>query len=186
MPAVLLCVCLSSVSVKINMHRYSYIQYMCTNMCQSVCVCVFAGDKWKATDWIFILVSISVCLFRDSGWNDPVMMSQLCHTVYPGDQGGRVWLSANHRGSLLHNWQSAPVVSFSLWNDGFLFQTFYIKCCGVRFSIHTDKPPTFFISPQVGAPAPFSFPPAFPVETLLLPDYQSWDVGVFLWQLPWR
>lgn len=43
-----------------------------------------------------------------------------------------------------------------------------------------------FISLQVVAPAPFSFPPAFPVETLLLPDYQPWDVGVFMWQLPWR
>ncbi|KAI4820429.1 hypothetical protein KUCAC02_028406 [Chaenocephalus aceratus] len=34
-----------------------------------------------------------------TGWNDPVMMPKPCHTPRPGDQGGRVWLSAIYRRS---------------------------------------------------------------------------------------
>lgn len=53
--------------------------------------------------WILTVGFVAFCFIlffhRDSGWNDPVMMSLLCHALCPGDKGGQVWLSANRRGS---------------------------------------------------------------------------------------
>lgn len=122
------------------------------NICHNLCVffrrniLIWMTVKVKATDWPLIwFVSMSFCLFSDSGWNDPVMMPQPCHTSRPGDQGGRVWLSAHHRGSpnrvisdsgsekfplksLLHRWHSAPLVSFAFRMATYNFRPFYTKC----------------------------------------------------------
>lgn len=41
----------------------------------------------------------SLCLSASlgiPGWNEAVMMPQLCHTSCQGDEGGCVWLPVNH------------------------------------------------------------------------------------------
>lgn len=42
------------------------------------------------------------------------------------------------------------------------------------------------ISNQVITPVPTTFTPPSSSGVLTLPDYLPWDVGIVLWQRPWR
>lgn len=102
---------------------------LCLLQCMSVQVCTRMGiDVFLASCWFNVNVcEFPLCFYcltsafrhvvksnkllgvlhfapflfflRDSEGNEPAMMQQMCHTPRPGDEGGRVRLSANRRRS---------------------------------------------------------------------------------------
>lgn len=80
------------------------------------------------------------CVFRDSGCYDPVMMSEAFCKPRPGDEGGRAWLSANHR------WSPTRVTSGSGGTSlRSLMQHWRITWVGVRLRMISKHPEIFAI-----------------------------------------